>query len=100
MTLLVLWCDGHSTSISRSVHQIVQTAKIAPKLLAKWHNRIASQVIVHRTVWCSTICGFIIRQLHKLHRTAPSLYINIFIFNIKYIFNSLITLVFKKKKNV
>ena len=36
------------------------TAKTAPKSLAKWHNRTAPQVIVHHT--------------------APSLYINIFIY--------------------
>ena len=42
------------------------------------------------------VCGFIIRKPHKLH----SLYILIYliIFNIKYIINSLITLVFQKKK--
>ena len=35
----------------------------------------------------------------KTAQTAPSLYINIYIYiNIKYIINSLITLVFKKKK--
>ena len=45
---------------------------------------------------------FIIRKPHKPHSTTPSLYINIFIFfNIRYIINSLITLVLKKNlKNV
>ena len=66
---------------------------------------IKLQTALHHAVWCSTvqyylwcsaICGFIIRKPHKLHRTTSSLYINIF--NIKYIINSLITLVFKRKK--
>ena len=53
----------------------------------------------HHTAWCSAVCGFIIRKPHKPHRTAPHiLYILIylFIFNIKYIINSLITLVFEE----
>ena len=33
----------------RDVHQTAQTAKTAPKSPAKWHNRTAPQVIVHRT---------------------------------------------------
>ena len=78
------------------------------KLLAKWHNQTVSQVIVHRTAphcttWCSAVCGFIIRKPHKPHCTAPHpfyILIYLFIFNIKYIINSLITLVFKKKKKV
>ena len=34
---------------ARSVHQIMQTAKIASKLPVKWHNRTAPQVTMHRT---------------------------------------------------
>ena len=33
----------------RGVYQTTQTAKIAPKPPAKWHNRTTPQVIVHRT---------------------------------------------------
>ena len=74
-------------------------AKTAPKPPVKGHNCTAS----HHTTWCCTVCSFIIRKLHKPHRTAPhTLYILIYliIFNIKYIINSLITLVFKKKKKL
>ena len=42
------------------VYQTAKIAKTAPKLLAKWHNRTAPQVTVHRT--------------------APFIYINIFIY--------------------
>ena len=35
-------------TITRGVHQTEQTTKTAPKPLAKWHNRTAPQVIVHR----------------------------------------------------
>ena len=35
--------------ISRGVHQTAQTAKIAPKPSAKWHNRTASNLAPHRT---------------------------------------------------
>ena len=35
--------------VSRGVHQTAQTARTAPKPLAKWHNCIAPQVIVHYT---------------------------------------------------
>ena len=66
-------------TVTRGVHQ---TTQIAPKPPVKWHNNTAPQVTVHHTPWCSAVCGFIIR---KLHRTSPSLYINIFIFNVKYI---------------
>ena len=85
-------------STSRGVHQ---TAKIAPKPPAKWHNRTVAQVTTHRTAWCSAVCGFIIRIPHKLHCTTPHLLyilIYLFIFNIKYVINSLITMVFFKKK--
>ena len=53
---------------------------------------------MHCTVWCSAVCGFIIRKPHNPHRTAPSLYINLFIFLILNILliNGLISLVFKK----
>ena len=45
------------------------------------------------------ICGFIIRKPHISHCTLNLyIYIYIYIFNIKYIINSLITLVFQKKK--
>ena len=70
---------GSKSVLSRSVHQIT---KIAPKSLAKWYNYIAPQLTAHHTT---------------PHRTAPSLYINIY-FNIKYIINNLITLVFNKNK--
>ena len=67
--------------ISRGVHQTAQTAKIAPKPSAKWHNRIAPQVILHRTAPHRMVqCG--LRFYNKktvqtaLHRTL--LYINIF----------------------
>ena len=46
----------------RGVHQ---TTKTTPKPPAKWYNRTALQVTMHRT---------------EPHHTAPSLYINIFIF--------------------
>ena len=67
---------------TRGVHQ---TAKTASKPPTKWHNCIAPQVILHRSA---------------PHRTTTSLYILIYliIFNIKYIINSLITLVLKRKK--
>ena len=35
--------------VGRGVHQIAQTTKTEPKPSAKWHNRIAPQVTVHRT---------------------------------------------------
>ena len=68
------------------------------KPLAKWHNCTAPQVTVHRTAWYSAVCGFIIRKPNKLHRFYILIYL--FIFNIKYIINSLIALIFKKKKKV
>ena len=55
-----------------------------------------TQVIVHRTTWYSAVCGFIIKKPHKPHPLYILIYL--IIFNIKYIINSLITLVFKKKK--
>ena len=74
---------------TRGVHQ---TAQITPKPLAKWYNCTAP----HRMVQCG------LRFYNKkTAQTAPHpLYILIylFIFNIKYIIKSLITLVFKKKK--
>ena len=90
----------------KGVHQTAKTAKTAPKPLIKWHNRItlhrtASNSAPHRMVQCG------LRFYNKkTTQTAPSLYINIyiyiyfffFLFNIKYIINSLITLVFFKKK--
>ena len=84
----------------RGVHQIEQIAKTTLKPPTKWHNHIAPQVTVHRTARCSAICGFIIRKSHKPHHTTPHpLYILIYLFfNIKYIINSLITLIFKKEK--
>ena len=74
----------------RGVHQTAQTAKTASKPPTKRHNCTAP----HRTASNSA--------LHCIapHCTAPHpLYILIylFIFNIKYISNSLITLLFKKK---
>ena len=42
-------CNGNDIEISRGVHHTAQTAKTAPKPLAKWHNHTAPQVIVHRT---------------------------------------------------
>ena len=81
--------------ISRGVYQTTQTAKIAPKPSAKWHNRTAP----HHTAWCNAVCGFIIRKPYKPHCTVPFyILIYLIIFNIKYIINSLITLVFPKKK--
>ena len=55
---------------------------------------------LHHIAWCSAVCGFIIRKCTN-HTASHPLYILIylFIFNIKYIINSLITLVFKKKFN-
>ena len=64
---------GAMNEVSTKLHKPAQTAKTVLKLHAKWYNH------------------------------PPSLYINIFIFNTKYIINSLITLVFstqKKKKKV
>ena len=97
-------CDSLGSPIksSRGVHQTVktvQTVKIASKSLAKWHNRTGPQVILRHTAWCSAVCGFIIRKPHKPH---ASFYILIYliIFNIKYIINSLISLVFLQKKIV
>ena len=82
---------------TRGVHQTTQIAKTEPKLPVKWHNRTALQVIVYRTTWYSAVWGFIIRKPHKPHPLYILIYL--FIFNIKYIINSLITLVFKKKIN-
>ena len=52
---------------------------------------------------CSVVYGFIIRKPQKSHCITFSLYINIFIYlfilNIKYMINSLITLVFFKNNN-
>ena len=86
---------------SRGVHQTAQTTQTSPIPLAKWHHHTAPQVTMYHTTWCSAVCGFIIRKPYKPHRTAPFLYINIFIFLILNILliNSLITLVFKKKNN-
>ena len=86
-----LWIPRLATITRRGVYQIAQTA---PKLSAKWYNRIASQVTMHHTAWCSVVCGFIIRKAYKPHRTASSIYINIFIFLILNILliNSLILL--------
>ena len=58
---------------------------------------------LHCITQCSAVCNFIIRKSHKLHRTTLHLLyilIYLFIFNIKYIINSLTTLVFKKKKSL
>ena len=90
--------------ISRGVYQTTQTAKIAPKPSAKWHNRTAPQVILHRTAPHRMVqCGLRFYN-KKTAQTAPhrTLYILIYliIFNIKYIINSLITLVFPKKKKI
>ena len=63
--------------VNRGAHQITKTA---PKPFVKWYNRTTPQVIVHHTAWCNVVCSFIIKKLHKLHRTIPSLYINIFIY--------------------
>ena len=78
---------------------VYQTAQTTPKSPTKWYNR----TILHHTAWCSAVYSFIIRKPHKPHHNTPHpLYILIYliIFNIKYIINSLITLVFKKKKSL
>ena len=36
--------------LTLGVHQTVRIVKIVLKLLAKWHNCTAPQIIVHRTV--------------------------------------------------
>ena len=36
-------------TVYRGVHQTAQTTKTAPRLPAKWHNRITPQITVHRT---------------------------------------------------
>ena len=98
------YCSHRPRCGSRGVHQIAYTAKIAPKLLAQWHNYIAPQ-------HCTTSNGTSHRMMQcclqfynkKIAQTAPHpLYklIYLFIFNIKYIINSLITLVFQKKKSL
>ena len=83
--------------VLRSVHQT------APKPPAKWYNHTAPQVIVYRTAPHRMVqCGLRFYN-KKTAQTAPHpfyLLIYLFIFNIKYIINSLITLVFKKKKKV
>ena len=87
--------------LTRGVHQTVQIAKTTPKPPAKWHNRTAPQVIVHRTAPHRMVqCGLRFYN-KKTAQTAPHpfyILIYLIIFNIKYIINSLITLVFKRKK--
>ena len=85
-----LWFSISISSLLLSAH--LQNSKIAPH--RKWQY-----TTLHLTAWCNAIYGFITRKLHKPHRTHP-LYILIylFIFNIKYIINSLITLVFNPQK--
>ena len=39
-----------------------------------------AKITMHHTAWYNAVCSFIIKKPHKLHRTAPSLYINMFIF--------------------
>ena len=80
--IIVFWHGNYSklwpvTSITRGVHQTAQTALKPP---VKWHNRIAPQVIVHRTAPHSMVqCGLRFYN-KKTAQTAPSLCINIFIY--------------------
>ena len=92
------------STVFRGVHQTAQTAKTTPKPSTKWHNRTILQITVHRiTPHCMVQCGlrFYNKKIAQTapHRTAPFyILIYLIIFNIKYIINSLITLVFPKKK--
>ena len=82
----------------RGVHQ---TAKTAPKPPAKKQNHTAPQVIVHHTAPHRMVqCSLRFYNKKTAQTTPHHLYILIYliIFNIKYIINSLITLVFQKKK--
>ena len=98
----LLSIDLHSSkqpasSIKRShTHLRVFTKQHKPHQNCPQNSITTPQVIVHRTTWYSAVCGFIIKKPHKPHPLYILIYL--IIFNIKYIINSLITLVFKKKK--
>ena len=66
--------------LNAMIKGVHQTAKTAPKPLIKWHNRIT----LHRTASNSTPhhavqCGLRFYN-KKTAQTAPSLYINIYIY--------------------
>ena len=67
----------------RSVHQIVWLHSNQTKLPAKYNNCILlPQVVVNRTILCSTVCNFTIRKLHKIAPLCTHIYIYIYIYNI------------------
>ena len=65
--------------IIRSVHQIVWLHSNQTKLLAKYNNCILlPQVVVNCNASCSTMCGFMIRKLHKIASLRTHIYIYIY----------------------
>ena len=65
--------------IIRSVHQIVWLHSNQTKLPAKYNNCILlPQVVVNCNASCNTMCGFMIRKLHKIASLRTHIYIYIY----------------------